>query len=193
MWTFLKRILGHTSPAGDRGDAFPKASVWRDGKRVEVGPVFRAWTSQDLDAMLKVLTAPSNPIDRHFLLQGIVNATYKRRSEAAMAVKCAEVAELHLSEFPEIAPALERDLGILPRVVTFQLYATLLTERGDFDRAVAVCERAIEYGLQDGTKSGFRGRIERIRKMRRGGSGEEGGRVVEDVSGGDDSGDTRHR
>ena len=96
---------------------------------------------------------------------GIVNATYKRRSQAEMASKCAEVAELHLSEFSIIAPALRREMGgFLPRVTTFQHYATLLAERGDFDRAVAVCETAIEYGLQDKTKSGFSGRIERIRK-----------------------------
>ncbi len=42
--------------------------------------------------------------------------------------------------------------------------ATLLTEWGDFDRSVWVCELALYFGLDDGTKAGFPGRIERIRK-----------------------------
>ena len=52
----------------------------------------------------------------------------------------------------------------LPRVPTFQHYATLLTERGQFERVIQVCESAIGFGLDDGTKGGYKGRIERIKK-----------------------------
>ncbi len=124
-----------------------------------------AWSSGNLDAMLRVLSVPTNRIDRHFLLMGIVKETYRMRADPLMAGKCAEISELHLAEFSGIAPALKRDMGgTLPRVTTFQHYAALLTERGDFARAVAVCELAMAYGLRDGTKSGFPGRIDRIRK-----------------------------
>lgn len=72
---------------------------------------------------------------------------------------------MHVTEFPEIAPALKRDMGgVLPRVSTFQHLATVLTETGEFAGAIRVRELAIEYGLQDNTKSGFEGRIERIKK-----------------------------
>ena len=47
---------------------------------------------------------------------------------------------------------------------TFQHYATLLTERGEFDRAIQVCESAIGFGLDDETRGGYEGRIERIKK-----------------------------
>ena len=41
--------------------------------------------------------------------------------------------------------------GHLPRVPTFQQYSTLLTEDGNFKRAVEICELAISFGLRDGT------------------------------------------
>ena len=62
--------------------------------------------------------------------------------------------------------------GVLPRVSTFQHYAAVLAERGEFERAVHVCEAAIAFGLHDGTKGGYEGRIERIKKKAEGKSGE---------------------
>ena len=46
----------------------------------------------------------------------------------------------------------------------FPYLATVLTEDGHYDEAIEVCRKAINFGLDDGTKSGFAGRIERIRK-----------------------------
>ena len=126
---------------------------------------FRAWTSGDLNQMLKAVSTKTNPIDRHFLLQSIVDATYKLRKEEKYRKICIEYAEKHLQEFPSIAPVLKKDMGgTLPRVTTFQKYATVLTEDGEYEKAISVCEKALEYGLHDNTKSGFEGRIERIKK-----------------------------
>jgi hypothetical protein len=163
MWNWVKRLLdgGSKRPPSYAG----KSYVLREGRSVEADAAFMAWTDGDLNRMLEALSVPTNPIDRHFLLMGIVNETYRRRQDEEMAARCAEVSELHLREFAQIAPGLRRDMGgSLPRVTTFQHFATLLTERGEFDRAVAVCEQAIEFGLNDNTKSGFEGRIARIRK-----------------------------
>ncbi|HMP71380.1 MAG TPA: hypothetical protein PKA76_18670 [Pirellulaceae bacterium] len=97
----------------------------------------------------------------------IVSESYKRRSDPNMAEVCAQVAEMHIEEFPQIARPLKQDMGgILPRVSTFQHYATLLTEQSRFDGAIEVCETALRFGLHDGTKAGFEGRIERIKKKR---------------------------
>lgn len=93
--------------------------------------------------MIGALGAKAKLVDRHFLLMAIVDQTYKQRSKPAMADKCAEVAQMHIEEFERIKPALKREFGKLPRVSTFQKYATLLTERGEFERAVEVCEIAI--------------------------------------------------
>lgn len=138
----------------------------RQGKSVAVDDAFRAWTSGDLEAMLKAASKETNPIDRHFLLQSIVDVTYKRRQEEKYRQICIKYSEMHLREFPEIAPALQKEMdGILPRISTFQRYATLLAEIGQYGKAVFVCETALEYGLKDGTKSGFEGRIARIQKQ----------------------------
>lgn len=115
--------------------------------------------------MLAARGLRTHPIDRHHLLQGIVGLTYKERARPEMRALCLETASLHLSEFAEIAPVLASDFGgLLPRVPTFAILATLLVEDARFDEAVAVCEQAIQLGLHDGTKGDFPARIERIRK-----------------------------
>lgn len=68
--------------------------------------------------MLKAVSIKTNPVDRHFLLQTIVEVTYKRRKEPEMHRICREIAEKHISEFAALAPALKQDMGgDLPRVV----------------------------------------------------------------------------
>lgn len=138
----------------------------RQGKSVPVDDAFRAWTSGDLDEMLKAVNTKTNPIDRHFLLQSIVTETYKLRGKKEKYRDiCIEYAERHLQEFPSIAPDLKKDMGgSLPRMMTFQHYATVLTEGGEYEKAILICEQAIKFGLRDNTKSGFAGRIARIRK-----------------------------
>jgi len=132
----------------------------------ETDSAFNAWTSRDLKKMLAALDEKTHLVDRHFLFLTIVSETYKRRKvDPDMARICREISERHLAEFARIRPALIKCFdGILPRVGTFQKYATLLMEQGEYSRAVEVCEAALSHGLRDGTKSGFEGRIERIRK-----------------------------
>lgn len=129
--------------------------------------VLEASASGDVQRMLQALDLPAQPIDRHFLLLHLVEATYARRhDDAGMRERCRELAGQHLEEFPGIAQAFQANGSErLPRVPTFQLLATLLSEDGSYDEAVAVCERALSFGLMDGTKSGFEGRIQRIRKQ----------------------------
>jgi len=65
----------------------------------------------------------------NILLQTIVEITYKRRKEPEMRRIYREIAEKHISEFAALAPALKQDMGgNLPRVSTFQHFATLLTD-----------------------------------------------------------------
>jgi len=119
--------------------------------------------------MLGVVDCRTDLVTRHFLLQEIVRHTYKHRADPEMRSLCRKYSELHLAEFPMIAAPLRGMIGgFLPRVLTFQNYATVLTEDGEYEKAIEVCQRAISYGLDkdlsDGTKSGYRGRIARIEK-----------------------------
>lgn len=143
----------------------PTSFTLRQGETVPVDDAFRAWTSGDLDAMLQAANVKTNLIDRHFLLQTIVTETYKLRKEKIYRKICVEYAEKHLKEFSSIAPALKKEMGgTLPYVKTFQHYATIMTEDGEYEKAISICENALEYGLHDNTKSGFEGRISRIKK-----------------------------
>lgn len=141
--------------------------ILRNGEHLPADEAFEAWTSQNLDRMLAARSKPTHPVDRHFLLMGIVGQAYSRRGETEMRKLCLETGMQHLAEFDAIAPVLAADLGgVLPRVPTFTCLATVLTEDGRFDEAVAVCERAIEFGLRDGTKGDFPARIGRILKAK---------------------------
>lgn len=138
--------------------------VMRNGEAVAAGAAFDAWTSADLPKMLAAMDAPAHPIDRHHLLQSIVGEAYKDRKNEASRDILFRVAQIHLDEFPKLAPKLKSHVGFMPRVSTFQHYATALSEVGDFKKAVDVCRLAIEYDLHDGTQSGYEGRIERLEK-----------------------------
>jgi hypothetical protein len=147
-----------------RAPSFRKKYVFRNGEAREADSVFEAWTSGDLNAMLSQLDRRTNFVDRHFLLMNIVAQTYKHRDDPGMREACHKVSQIHIAEFPRLKPALKRSLGVLPRVPTFQQYPTLLAEDGRFDEAIAVCEQAIKFGLHGNTKTGFEGRIERIKR-----------------------------
>ena len=143
----------------------PNIFTTRQGEFVPIDDVFRAWTSGNLDEMLKVINTKTNPIDRHFLLQSIITEAYKLRKEEKYRKICIEYAEKHLQEFSSLVPALKEDMGgTLPRITTFQYYSTILTENGEYEKAIDVCKKAISYGLHDGSQSGYEGRIARIKK-----------------------------
>ena len=163
---WINSLFGKNEPKEEEEEEEESTSyVTRLGKCIVADEVFFAWTSGDLNRMFKASKLSTNLIDRHFLLLLIVMETYKMRKDEKYRNLCIEYSELHLNEFPQIAPVLKENVGgNMPSVPTFQNYATILTETGDFAKAISVCEMAISYGLNDGTKSDFLGRIERIKK-----------------------------
>lgn len=134
-------------------------------EHIQLDVVDNAINSDNLNEMLKVVRYKTTPITRHFLLQTIVQKTYKLRQDNKYLELCIKYSELHLNEFPEIEPELTKDNdGVTPYVSTFKLYATVLTEIGEYDKAISVCEQAIKYDIYDNMKLGFQGRIASIRR-----------------------------
>ena len=142
--------------------------IIRFGKPAKSDAVFKAWNSSDLRLMMREINTPTNPIDRHFLLQEIVRLSYQDRSSPESRHICRTVAEKHVQEIASLLPAVIKDGNFVPRVSTFQYYATLLTEDREFARAIEVCQQAISLGLDDGTQGGYLGRIEKIKKKTKG-------------------------
>jgi len=169
MWSFFRKLFPSSeqelSVRTIEDDVSQSTLVFRGGRAAAPDEAFFASFSNDVSRMVAALDVETNSIDRHFLLQTLVKETYRLRKQEEMAGICLATAALHLKEFPSLIEPLKEAFGVLPRVSTFQHYATLLAERGDFEKAIHVCQVAIAYGLQDGTKSGFEGRIKRIQKV----------------------------
>lgn len=134
--------------------------------------------SGDPDAVREALELlRTDPVERNFRLSDLVEQTYRRcKDSPALRAICEQVAWQHVDEFPSLEEAVRIDhrrrYGHLPKerplgVSAFAVLTTLLTEKGDYDRAIAVCKRAMHFGLDDGTKTGYAGRIERIRRKQR--------------------------
>jgi|GEM_PF-1481704 len=116
---------------------------------------------------LLALEDEKDPVARHRLYQQITETSYRNRSDEGWRMICKTYSQRHIEEFADIkAPLAAGNGGALPHVTTFQNYATLLVEDAKFDQAIKVCEQALTFGLDDKTKSGFQGRIERIEKQK---------------------------
>ncbi|MES2924189.1 MAG: hypothetical protein V4819_21745 [Verrucomicrobiota bacterium] len=139
--------------------------ITRGNRNVAADEVFLAWSSDCLPRMEAATKFSTNPVDRHFLLLNLVGHTYKRRKDRNMRQLCINYGILHTQEFPRLKPHLVKEMdGVLPRVSTYQYLATIFTEDNRFSDAISICQQAMNLGLEDGTSSGFEGRIARIQK-----------------------------
>ena len=141
-----------------------KSYYLRDGALVEADERRKALNSGDLDRMLKQLYKKGDPVDTHFIYLQLIGQAYSRRNEPEMRALFKKLADEHVAKFDSIREQLIKEIGILPRVPTFQYLATVYTEDNEYEKAIEVCEKAIAFGLNDGTKGGYQGRIERIKK-----------------------------
>jgi hypothetical protein len=131
-----------------------------DDQRVE-----QALASRDLSSMETLLEDICDPVLRNRLLIRLVSGHYRRRSDAMHRATFYRVALLQMEEASSIMDGIE-EVGT-PRpdyLDAFKTMAIALDEDGSLDGAIAVCEMALSLGLQDGTKTGFEGRIDRLRR-----------------------------
>jgi hypothetical protein len=117
----------------------------------------------------KSLKTVYDPWERHLLYLQKIEAAYRGR-RTSMDDRSAAIAlsYQYLSEFPGLRQAVfdnmeDQDPKIIP---VFKMLAIMLEEDGAYDQAVAVCRTALANGLEDGTKTGFEGRIQRILKKK---------------------------
>jgi len=121
--------------------------------------------ADDLDGMMAALSAVDAPLDRHRLYLRIVDAAYKEREDAENREICLDYGQRYIDEFPKMAAELrEAHEGDLPPIPVFKQVAITLEEDGDYEAGIAVSERALAHEVEDGTKTGFEGRIKRLQK-----------------------------
>lgn len=151
----------------EKSAARPKAEPVIKGESQTAPSPLAADVPPELEQSIAALEHEKDPVARHRLYQTITDASYKNRDDAATRALCKVYSQRHVDEFGAISKPLKKaNGGKLPHVATFQNYANLLAEDGEFDGAIAVCEAAIRFGLDDKTKSGFAGRKARIEKQK---------------------------
>lgn len=118
--------------------------------------------------LLKALEAEGdNPTDRHFVYNSLIDLYYKQRDERDDAIEnCITYCKEDIERIDEFLRAWGAGPGNPkpPRIPAFKRLAIIYEQRGEYQQAIEVCERAIDLGLSDGTKGGFEGRLERIMK-----------------------------
>ena len=112
--------------------------------------VFDAWSGGDLSKMLHVLDEPASPLDRHFLLMGIVTEAYKLRQIPEMAALCERIGRLHLKELHSLFPHVSASVKGAPLdVYTFDRLFRVLSLKEDYEGAAEVLELAVKMDIGD--------------------------------------------
>lgn len=97
----------------------------------------------------------------HFTYNELIDVYYKQRDDQEDAIeKCIEYCKKDI----EIADEFVDEFGEVPRIPSFKRLAIIYEKQGRYEEAIEVCERALNIGTTDGTKGGFEGRKERLRK-----------------------------
>lgn len=101
----------------------------------------------------------------HFFLQNAAECYYKQRETRPDALdKTIDYCLRDIQAFPKYSKELVAEMETLPRIATFQRLAILYEKAGEIEKAIQVCDLALQYGLTDNTKSGYEGRKQKLQK-----------------------------
>jgi len=97
----------------------------------------------------------------HFTYNELIDVYYKQRDDRDDAIeKCVQYCKKDI----EIADKFVAEFGEVPRIPSFKRLAIIYERQERYADAIAVCDQALEIGTTDGTKGGFEGRKDRLRK-----------------------------
>lgn len=126
-----------------------------------------ALESGNIDEMISILDETNDPILRNALLGQIVSEAYRQRSDEDVKKVFYQYARQHVDEIPGVLAALvEKGQDQPESIDTLKMLAIALEQDGRFDEAMEICEKALSLGLQNGTKTGFEGRLARLTRKR---------------------------
>jgi hypothetical protein len=131
-------------------------------------PGFRDDNGETTEAPMGTLETESDPWQRHLIYTRNIEAVYRKRKASDDAHdRAIDLSEKYINELQDLKPAVFERFGDEPKVIlAFKLLTIILEEDGEYDRAVAICQAALANGIDDGTKTGFEGRIGRIFKKK---------------------------
>ena len=132
------------------------------------------WAVSDKNYILadKIITAgdelnidDSELIDAHFFWQTAADCYYKQRNVRPDAIDITiKFCKKDIAAFPKYIKQLEKELGCIPYISTFQRLAIIYENNHQYQDAIQICKLAIKYGLTDSTKGGYSSRLEKLEK-----------------------------
>lgn len=127
--------------------------------------VEQALASGEESIMIAALEETDDPLLQDALLTRIVATYYRRRSEPAARELFYHYAGRHIEMIPSVLTVLGQSGNERPvRMDTFKMAAIAMEEDKRYAEAIALCNSALSLGLENGTKTGFEGRIARLKK-----------------------------
>jgi len=128
---------------------------------------------QEYEPARKLLEAAEaraqNVVDLHFVYNAWIDFEYRQRDDPEHLQLCIFhcIADIEMypefkKEYSKIHPNYATDDGFNIRIPAFQRLAIIYEKQGEFQKAIEVCKLALSYGLDDGTKGGFEGRIAKL-------------------------------
>ncbi|QYK08909.1 hypothetical protein [Shewanella mangrovisoli] len=121
-----------------------------------------SWANVTLQRAAEEYQSAETAQARYNALQNVIAECYKQRKSTEYLTYGAALHGLYLALFHSVNAEKSKDLEL--KTPGFMQLATLLNDTQDFDKAIALCQEAIKFGLTDGTVTGFEGRISRIEK-----------------------------
>lgn len=108
-----------------------------------------------LDVAMKKV---KQPVALHAIYNLLIDVYYKQRNEREDAIaSCITICRKDI----RLAPSVLEEAKDIP---AFKRLAIILESQGDYKGAIEVSKAAVQYGLSDGTKNGFAGRIEKLQQ-----------------------------
>ncbi|MCL1112033.1 hypothetical protein L2703_00180 [Shewanella basaltis] len=125
------------------------------------------WASDSFAQLVNAANVANDPQSQHDALASVINHCYKMRKQNDYCQYGAKLELTYLDLFRAVyQQQVAHDGASDLKAPAFMQLSTLLNDTGQFEKAISVCQQAIEYQLTDGTVTGFEGRINRIEKAK---------------------------
>jgi len=116
--------------------------------------------------LLQALNAKGDTLEyRHLIYNALIDLYYRLRDERNDALeRCVFFCKKDIEILPVFLKREKEEYGVVPRCPSVIKLSIIYEKQKRYKEAIEVCELALENDLLDGTKAGFAGRIERIKK-----------------------------
>ncbi|MCK8816597.1 hypothetical protein MWH28_04335 [Natroniella sulfidigena] len=105
-----------------------------------------------------------NSIDLHFTYNHLIKLYYKLRDKNDYLDKCIDICKKDIALYEEELKDEKFFKKNDTRIPSFQRLVIIYEKQNKYKKAIKICEKAIKYSMRDTTKSGFEGRLKRLKK-----------------------------